>query len=123
MLEPVPRLSDYDVSPRNGFLPSENPIEVLPDAYYSPWEAIIRNLQGLILSNRLRGVVDNLRVLSTEYLASEAEWRRAYSILAFIAHAYVWGGNTPCEVSFCSFSVLFLPNSFGDVYVNFPGLV
>ncbi|KAF2470047.1 indoleamine 2,3-dioxygenase family protein [Lindgomyces ingoldianus] len=98
MLPPLPRLVDYDISPKNGFLPSEIPLELLPDSYYGPWETIVRNFQSLILSKRLRGIVDALPILSTEFLLTEAEWRRAYSILGFIAHAYVWGGDTPSDI-------------------------
>jgi indoleamine 2,3-dioxygenase len=47
MIPSIPRLEDYDVSEHYGFLPSEYPLEVLPDTYYRPWEAIVRNLQGL----------------------------------------------------------------------------
>lgn len=94
---PIPSLSDYDVSADNGFLSDQPPIDRLSDAYYEPWEQLIQNLQGLILSKRLRGVVDKLPVLSTEKLQDEAEWRRAYSILAFITHAYVWSGPKPKE--------------------------
>ncbi|TKA74159.1 hypothetical protein B0A49_04638 [Cryomyces minteri] len=97
MLPSVPRLSDYDVSAENGFLPSEIPLEILPDIYYSQWETIVRNLQGLILSKRLRGVVDNLPILSTDLLQTEQEWRRAYLLLAFISHAYIWGGDKPVD--------------------------
>ncbi|KAA8565293.1 hypothetical protein EYC84_011016 [Monilinia fructicola] len=39
--------------------------------------AIIANLQGLILSKRLRGVIDRLPVLSTAGLEHDSEWRRA----------------------------------------------
>ena len=99
MLPALPRLSDYDVSPQNGFLPSEVPLEVLPDAYYKPWETIVRNFQSLILTKRLRWVVDALPVLETHRLRTEAEWRRAYSVLGFIVHAYVWGGDRPADVS------------------------
>ena len=98
MIPPLPRLSDYDISPEYGFLPAEIPLKVLPDSYYGPWEAIIQNLQGLILSKRLRSLVDALPVLDTDALLTEAEWRRAYSVLAFIAHAYIWGGDTPADV-------------------------
>ena len=98
MLASIPRLEDFDISPEFGFLPSELPLEVLPDPYYGKWETIIKNLQGLILSRRLRGVIDRLPVLSTIHLVTEAEWRRAYSILAFLCHAYIWGGDKPAEV-------------------------
>ena len=99
MRPPVPRLEEYDISYQYGFLPDELPLEHLPDIYYTKWENIVRNLQGLVLSRRLRGLVDRMPVLSTERLATEAEWRRAYSILAFISHAYIWGGDGPAEVS------------------------
>jgi indoleamine 2,3-dioxygenase len=97
MISTLPRLSDYDVSALHGFLPTDPPCEHLPDAYYSRWEAIAQNLQSLILTKRLRSVVDKLPVLFTDRLATAAEWRRAYSILGFIAHAYIWGGDTPSD--------------------------
>jgi len=99
MIPPLPRLDEYGISPQNGFLPSEIPLEILPDAYYKPWETIARNFQSLILTKRLRRIIDTLPVLSTDLLLTEAEWRRAYSILGFMAHAYVWGGDQPADVS------------------------
>jgi indoleamine 2,3-dioxygenase len=97
MTTPIPVLADYDVSADNGFLSDQPPLQHLQDDYYSPWEDTIKNLQGLILSKRLRGVVDKLPVLSTDRLQDQPQWRRAYSILAFITHAYIWGGNKPAE--------------------------
>ncbi|KAF2221919.1 Indoleamine 2,3-dioxygenase [Elsinoe ampelina] len=97
MIPSIPRLEDYDVSEVNGFLPTDSPLATLSDPYYRPWENVIQNLQPLVLSKRLRGVVDNLPVLSTDYLKTDQEWRRAYVILAFISHAYIWGGDTPSE--------------------------
>jgi indoleamine 2,3-dioxygenase len=99
MLPPLPRLSDYDISPLNGFLPDEIPLSILPDTYYQPWETIVRNVQSLILAKRLRRIVDALPTLDTDLLLTEAEWRRAYSILGFIAHGYIWGGDSPADVS------------------------
>lgn len=100
MLPPLPRLSDYDVSPHMGFLPDEIPLDVLPEIYYQPWETVVRNFQSLILAKRLRQIVDALPVLDTDLLLTEAEWRRAYSILGFIAHGYIWGGDRPADVNF-----------------------
>ncbi|OAQ75018.1 Indoleamine 2,3-dioxygenase subfamily [Purpureocillium lilacinum] len=97
MLPPIPVLEDYGLSPTTGFLPRTLPLTRLPDPYYNKWEAIAANLQAHVLSRRLRGVVDNLPVLSTIGLEHDAEWRRAYSLLCFIAHAYVWGGDTPAD--------------------------
>jgi indoleamine 2,3-dioxygenase len=102
MYPSLPRLSDYDVSPLNGFLPTEPPCQHLSDPYYSPWENVISNLQPLILTKRIRSIVDKLPVLDTDYLRNLAEWRRAYSILGFITHGYVWGGDTPADVSHTS---------------------
>jgi len=97
MLPPLPILSDYGISAAYGFLPSQYPLERLPDPYYHKWEAIAANLQALIYSKRLRGVIDRLPVLSTAGLEHEAEWRRAYMLLAFFAHGYIWGGDNPTE--------------------------
>ncbi|KAF2140661.1 uncharacterized protein K452DRAFT_273378 [Aplosporella prunicola CBS 121167] len=108
MLPQIPRPSDYDVSDVNGFLPADIPLEFLTDPYYRPWESTVNNLQALILTRRLRGVVDRLPVLSTDLLSSEPEWRRAYSVLAFIAHAYIWGGESPVDVIPPSISAPFL---------------
>ncbi|TGO37129.1 hypothetical protein BHYA_0105g00210 [Botrytis hyacinthi] len=97
MLPPLPKLSKYGISPEYGFLPADLPLERLPDPYYNKWEAINANLQGLILSKRLRGVIDRLPVLSTAGLEHDSEWRRAYSLLCFMAHSYIWGGDSPEE--------------------------
>lgn len=97
MLPPLPVLSDYGILPARGFLPDVLPLTRLPDPYYNKWEAITANLQALILSGRLRGVIDRLPVLSTTGLEHDAEWRRAYSLLIFMAHGYIWGGDSPSE--------------------------
>ncbi|EQK98798.1 Indoleamine 2,3-dioxygenase subfamily [Ophiocordyceps sinensis CO18] len=97
MLPPIPKLDDYGISPTHGFLPETLPLTRLPDPYYSKWEAVAANLQAALLSRRLRGVVDSLPVLSTVGLEHDAEWRRAYSLLCFIAHAYIWGGDEPAD--------------------------
>ena len=98
MLPPLPRLEDYDISSLNGFLPEEPPLEVLPDPYYDKWEAIVKHLQALLLSKRLREVIRDLPVVTTSRLRRPAEWRRAYVLLSFMAHAYIWGGDKPEEV-------------------------
>ncbi|KAI1806115.1 Indoleamine 2,3-dioxygenase [Daldinia bambusicola] len=95
MRPPIPELSNYGISPKYGFLPDILPLTRLPDPYYNKWESIGANLQSLILSKRLRGVIDRLPVLSTVGLEHDAEWRRAYMLLTFFAHGYIWGGDTP----------------------------
>ncbi|KAL9632874.1 MAG: hypothetical protein Q9164_005036 [Protoblastenia rupestris] len=108
MLPPIPRLEDYDVSVFNGFLPDEPPLEVLPDPYYEKWEAIVKHLQALLLCKRLREVVQDLPVITTSRLRRPAEWRRAYVLLSFMAHAYIWGGDRPEERVPPSISIPFL---------------
>ena len=98
MLPPVPIPGDYDVSSRNGFLPEQLPLQVLPDPYYKKWEAVVSNLQALLLSKRLRTVIDDLPIITASRLKTPAEWRRAYVLLSFMSHAYIWGGESPEEV-------------------------
>lgn len=99
MLPPLPRLEDYGVDRENGFLPSELPLPCLSNAVYERWERIINNFQSLLLSKRLRTVIDRLPIIPATHLESEPEWRRAYSVLTFLAHGYIWGGEQPSEVS------------------------
>ncbi|EZF29601.1 hypothetical protein GTR04_6428 [Trichophyton interdigitale] len=101
MLRPVPNIEDYGITAEHGFLPEKPPATELP-AYYAPWETTVGNLQPLILAGRLRNTIENMPVLSLEYLESTPEWRRAYSILGFLLHGYIWGGDQPADVSITS---------------------
>lgn len=91
------RLEDYQVSVTHGFLPSEPPLERLPE-YYEAWEAICSRLYTLRTEKQLVGKIADLHVLSSENLVHEPEWRRAYVLLGFIANAYIWGSQEPLEV-------------------------
>lgn len=91
-------LQRYGVSASNGFLPESDPIERLPDLYYEPWELLVSKLPELIQKDQARARIDQLAVLNTERLVSQTEWRRAYVILAFLTHAYIWSGEMPSEV-------------------------
>lgn len=99
MIPPIPLLKDYGISPQTGFLPAELPLQCLPHPVYERWERIINNFQSLLLSKRLQTIIDKLPVIPCSHLDTEPEWRRAYSILTFMAHGYIWGGEKPCEVS------------------------
>ncbi len=98
MIPPVPRLEDYGISPERGFLPSELPLQCLSHPVYDRWERIMNNFQSLILSKRLRSVIDKLPVIPAVHLETETEWRRANTVLTFLAHGYIWGGDKPAEV-------------------------
>lgn len=94
---PSPDLSKFAVT-NNAFLPEQSLPTILSDAYYEPWEIIAQHLPDLIQDNRIRDAITQLPILSTDRLKSEAEWRRAYVMLAYLTHAYVWGGDKPEEV-------------------------
>lgn len=93
-------LQDYDISTATGFVPSQFPLTELPNPYYKPWETLAANLPALILNRTIRDLIDqNLPLLSTEKLATKQEYQRAYVVLSFLTHAYVWGYNDqPCKV-------------------------
>ena len=59
----------------------------------------MNNFQSLLLSKRLRTVIDKLPIIPPVHLETEAEWRRAYTVLTFLAHGYIWGGDKPSEAS------------------------
>ncbi|KAK6369706.1 hypothetical protein LTS17_009156 [Exophiala oligosperma] len=90
-------LRRHGTTARNGFLPDTEPLHCLPHPYYAPWEALIGNLPHLISSRLIRSEIDGLPLLDTVFLESEAEWQRSYSILGFLTHAYIWGGEYPSE--------------------------
>lgn len=90
-------LRRYEIS-HYGFLPDEEPLSCLPDAYYAPWEALIARLSDLIKQGLFRAEVAKLQPLNTSRLISLPEWRRAYVILSFFTHAYVWSEDSPNDV-------------------------
>lgn len=83
----------------NAFLPSELPLDRLPDPSYEPWERIGERLPFLIQQRRLQSVIDQMEIISIDALVTEGEWRRAYVLLAFLAQGYIWGGDVPEKVS------------------------
>jgi indoleamine 2,3-dioxygenase len=96
-LPSIRAMSSYGIS-KNGFLPAETPLSRLPHDYYRLWECIIEELPTLIETQEIRSRVDELPVLNTSFLDTEAEWQRAYSMLALIAQGYIWTGPEPSEV-------------------------
>lgn len=108
MSDTVPKLEDYDVFPNSGFLPATLPLERLPQDYYKPWEDIVANLPALILTKRIRKVIDSLKKLSVDHLENIEQYRRAYQVLGFLGHAYVWGTDKPTDK---------LPASIADAWI------
>ena len=92
---------EFGVSSRHGFLPDELPLRRLSDPYYSSWEDIMEYLPDLLKRKTLRSRVDTLLVLSTSHLRDLREWQRAYQVLSFLTHGYIWNsadGGGPSEV-------------------------
>ncbi|KAJ3257283.1 hypothetical protein HK103_004837 [Boothiomyces macroporosus] len=90
MKRPVKLLEEFGIDPHTGFLPNPPPTKHLPK-YYEPWEYIVDNLNAFLVSGAIRERVRKLEILSLEYLSGIGEQRRAYCILSFIAHAYIYG--------------------------------
>ena len=82
--------SDFGVSSKSGFLSPDAPAKSFNNPYYKPWDIIIPNLPDLIRTKQLDAEINKLPLLSTDKLKDEVEYRRAYVILAFLAHAHVW---------------------------------
>ncbi|PSN70151.1 Indoleamine 2,3-dioxygenase [Corynespora cassiicola Philippines] len=96
-IRPTPAsLPLYGIS-KNGFLPEEVPLERLPHDYYRPWESVIEQLPLLIEAQLVREHTARWPTLTTEFLQSEPEWQRAYSMLTVIAQGYVWEGPEPAN--------------------------
>ncbi|KAJ5572440.1 Indoleamine 2-3-dioxygenase [Penicillium hetheringtonii] len=86
MLPPIPHLEDYGLSGETAFCrPSRH------------WRSYLPSTPNGNQFKRVRAAVEALPILSTSNLQSEAEWRRAYVVLVFMLHAYVWGGDRPAE--------------------------
>lgn len=90
-------LQQFEIS-HYGFLPIDEPLAILPDTYYAPWESIISHLPYLIRSGLFHNEIAKLPLLTTARLQSIPEWRRAYVILTFFTHAFIWSGKAPAEV-------------------------
>ncbi|TVY83708.1 Indoleamine 2,3-dioxygenase [Lachnellula suecica] len=100
-------LEPFGVS-RNGFLPKELPLQRLCDQYYESWEVIMDQLPSLLTAASFRIKVDDLRVLSPSRLSSTREWQRAYLILSFFTHSYIWEAGGPSQRLPSAISVPFL---------------
>ena len=91
----IPDPADYGMSPKYGFLSPDRPLPSFKHSYYEPWDSIIPNLSKLIGSHSLRDAVDKLPSLSIDKLTNDLDYRRAYVVLAFLVHAYVWSPPRP----------------------------
>ncbi|KAF2490622.1 Indoleamine 2,3-dioxygenase [Lophium mytilinum] len=101
----IPKLEDYGMSATTGFLPPNPPLAHLSDPHYTPWESTIANLPRHISSKIIRSSIHALPTLSTTNLNTVPEYQRAYTLLTFLAHAYIWGEQPPAEKLPASLSI------------------
>ncbi|KAF7921594.1 uncharacterized protein EAE98_008441 [Botrytis deweyae] len=89
-------LAEFGVSTENGFLPDVNPLPRL--SAYVEWEDLVDEIPFLLKEGLFRQHADALPILDTSSLKEEDEWRRAYHLLSFMTHSYIWGGKVPSEL-------------------------
>lgn len=102
-------LDTFGISSRTGFLPATPPLKKL-NPYYRAWEDIVSKAPALLGAKSFHVRAERLPVLSVSKLRTEKEWQRAYVLLSFISHAYIWGGARPAEVSHPNYQTKLLAN-------------
>lgn len=114
------QLDRFGISPRQGFLGNGTPLHRLTNSYYDPWESLIEDLPALVSNCQIRSQIRQLPVLDARHLKQEKEWQRAYVVLGFLTHAYIWGGETPSEVGLLSaLFLLWLTICDSDCHLKF----
>lgn len=111
----IPKPEDYDVSNISGFLPNSVPLTRLP-SYYDAWENTVAILPALLLSKRLRKIMQGMPVLEIDHLTTVNQQRRAYAILGFLGHAYVWGNGAGSAVD--QKAINHLPKCIADPWIS-----
>jgi indoleamine 2,3-dioxygenase len=91
-------LQKYQISERLGFLPAQPPLTRLPHSCYQIWEDTLDGFTSPSNYESIRQQMDKMPVLSTEALATEPEWRRAYVVLSMMSQLYIWAGYQPSKV-------------------------
>lgn len=94
----VPVPEEYGISADYGFVSYDASLVTLNPEHIR-WEDITSEFQQLLRRKFLRKSIDRLPVLNTSNLITKGEWRRAYVLLVFMLHGYVWEGSSPEEVS------------------------
>ena len=90
MSAPPINIEDYGLSRTLGFLSDTPPLTSFSDNNFSSCDDLVRHLPHLIASKTLRNEVRKLPELDVQSLATDAGRHRAYVVLAFLVHGYVW---------------------------------
>jgi len=81
-------LNRYEIDYDRGFLPSKDPLLVLPEKYLA-WEELAKNLTDYINAGIIRDKIESLELIENPTFNTSAEAERAMLLLSFFAHAYV----------------------------------
>src|SRR5882724_6540540 len=87
-------LTSLGISPTRGFLPEIDPLSCLPQPFEA-WEEAARDLPKLLMSDRIRAILEDLPSFPLEEIKGRRQLRRAMVILSYLGHAYVWGETRP----------------------------
>lgn len=91
-------LEDYDVTPARGFLCGFDAADARLPSRFDPITAAGDALPDLLMSARMRAMIEALPVLNTDELTSspdDAAARVAMVRYSFLTQAYVWGAPEP----------------------------
>jgi indoleamine 2,3-dioxygenase len=79
-----------------GFLPAEDPLQFLSEEFHD-WEDVATHLPKILVTDKLRSIVEGLPPFDLSQLRTEREFERALLIISFIGHAYVWAADGPIK--------------------------
>lgn len=85
-------MTDFAISPTRGFLPETDPLRRLPTAF-DAWEDLALNLPKVLMTDRVRPMIEALPEFPIDKLEGEREVKRAMCALSYLGHAYVWTGE------------------------------
>ena len=97
-------LSAFEVDPGRGFLPAQDPMERLPEAF-DDWERLALAVPALLASDELRPAVNELQLRDVSKLATPEQMQRAMLVLSVVGNAYVLGGCRPAPAIPASIAV------------------
>lgn len=93
----LPNLQDFGISQSRGFLSDESPLTAFADPYFHAWDLLATSLPSLVSTHAIRREIQTLPLLDASRLATDLEHQRAYVVLAFLIHAFVWTGDSEAE--------------------------
>lgn len=90
-------LSPFEIDPVRGFLPSQDPLERLPEAF-ALWDEIAYDLPKILTAGKARLMLQSMPVLHAAELEGDVRsLKRAMMVLSYFGHAYVWGDANPAD--------------------------